>query len=258
MTKVQRPAGRGRRAFGLASAALAGAAAFLWLSDGGRLVQRARPLIEEVDRLAVMAGWPIGEIRLAGHRETSDEAIYAAIGPFATGSLAGVDVERARAALLQLPWIESAIIERQLPDRLLITVKERVVVAIHEIEGRRWLIDRTGRVLGEVATGAAVVPGLLRVSGDGAAAATGGLIEALRRHPNLSDRIAVAERVGGRRWTLRLADGLRVHLPANALEAGLDRFALLLAGGTSVRTALVVDLRLLERPVGAPPANRGS
>jgi cell division protein FtsQ len=68
--------------------------------------------------------------------------------------------------------------------------------------------------------------------------------------PDLRERITAAVRVGGRRWSLKLDDGIDVHLPETGLDnallrlADLDKSQQLLA-----RDVEAVDLRLPDRLV---------
>jgi cell division protein FtsQ len=113
------------------------------------------------------------------------------------------------------------------------------------------LIDATGRVLAAVASTAAVT--LPRVTGDGATAATGELLLLLSHHPALRGELTLAERVGERRWTLWLADGGSIVLPATGETAALAR-AVAIRGALAWR-AIAIDLRVANRPLiaGAPP-----
>ena len=57
------------------------------------------------------------------------------------------------------------------------------------------------------------MPSLPRVAGEGAATEAAHLLAVLAAYPALAGRVDLAERVGGRRWMLRLADGGTVQLP---------------------------------------------
>lgn len=236
----------------LLATALAGSAAFLILTAGGREVRPAGRLLAELDRALVAAGFTIAEVRLAGHRHTGDREIFDALAPYSGGSLLALDVARAQAAIEALPWIERAAIERILPDKLALTVTERTPAAVWIDGGRSVLVDRTGRVLAPVQADLAEALALVRVTGGGAAAAVGELLQALAAAPRIAERVTLAERVGGRRWTLHLTGGLTVHLAADRVGPSLERLAGLLARGIAGGTTGVVDLRLPDR-VGIVP-----
>ncbi len=65
------------------------------------------------------------------------------------------------------------------------------------------------------------------VSGAGAAAPAGEIVDALNAVPELRDRVRDIERIAGRRWDLVLDSGLRAKLPAtNFAEALADLSAI--------------------------------
>ena len=239
----------------LAVIAAMAAIGFLALTGGGSHIRPAGRLLAEIDRIAVNAGFPIGEIRLTGHRHTTDREIYAAMAPFSGGSLAGLDVDAARAAVQALPWVQSAAIERMLPDRLEITISERTPVAVWVRGERRTLVDRTGRELADVPADLAEALALVPLGGETAAEAVDGLLSILAHAGALRDEVVLAERVGGRRWTLHLKGGSRAHLPAENAGRALERLASLLAEGAGGPTNAVIDLRLPDR-IGVVPAAR--
>lgn len=241
--------------FALAGSAAGAAVAFLALTGGGSNVRPTGQLLIELDRLAVSAGFAIAEVRLAGHNHTSDSAIYAAIAPFAGGSLAGLDIEGARAAVEALPWVRTATIERILPDRLAITVTERTPAAVWMEGERRSLVDRTGRRLADVPAELAEALALLPVAGDDAGAGLDELLSALDGAPTARAAIAHAERIGRRRWALHLRGGAVAQMPPGPLAPSLEQLSRLLADGAAVASYSVIDLRLADR-ISVVPAAR--
>jgi cell division protein FtsQ len=207
----------------LVASGLAGAAIFASLTEGGRATRQVTPLYEQIDGLLVALGFGINEVWLTGHRYTIDSELFATLDLEKGGSLVRFDPRKARARIEQLAWVETADVTRVFPDRLRIEVRERTPFAVWLHDGRNALVDATGRVLAHVTPGAA--PELPRVRGSGAPPAAAELFAALRRHPQIAQRVEVAERIGGRRWTLELEGGSRVHLPAMAQATALERLA---------------------------------
>jgi cell division protein FtsQ len=87
-------------------------------------------------------------VTIVGNQETTDQQILAASGMLAHPALLSIDVARDEAALEQLPWIEKAVLARNWPDSVLITVTERNPVARFD-DGAHLLgvVDATGRLL---------------------------------------------------------------------------------------------------------------
>jgi cell division protein FtsQ len=87
---------------------------------------------------------------------------------------------------------------------------------------------------------------LPRIAGEGAAARAAELLALLSAHPALADRLALAERIGGRRWRLRFRDGVTVELPAQGVAEALAQLPELTQA--AARTgANEIDLRVAGR-----------
>jgi cell division protein FtsQ len=259
-----RPRSYGRK-LGLALfATLSGALAFSLLTHGGRETRSIASLLHDAEQALAWAGLGVDQVALSGQRFTSDADIFDAVDLRNARSLLTFDGTAARARIEELPWIETASINRVFPGSLDVRVTERRPLALWVRGERQFLIDDTGRVLSGVKPGAQV--GLPRVAGEGAAEQARALLELIMRYPTIWERLEIAERVGGRRWTLHLRDGLTIHL-------GADREAVALAALTSPDSLgplisghdLIIDLRTrgritvrsVKRPAGAPPAGAG-
>jgi cell division protein FtsQ len=130
-------------------------------------------------------------------------------------------------------------------------------------DGRQWqVVDGLGRLL--PGARAEDHPGLLRLAGKDAPEAAPQLVAALAASPDINGRVAVATRIGTRRWDMRFINGVTVRLPEDpGLEPAIERLAKL-----QVRTALTqrplemidlrskgrVYLRLAEAPVAEAAA----
>jgi cell division protein FtsQ len=98
------------------------------------------------------------------------------------------------------------------------------------------------------------MPSLPQVAGEGAATEAARLFALLADHPALMARVDVAERVGGRRWVLRLADGGTVQLPARGeVEALVQALRVASARGPE---ASEIDVRVPERTLVRAPEGR--
>lgn len=209
---------------------LAALAAF-GLAQGVTLVrnQHAGTVLAKLETWAQLAGLGLDQVTLIGHRYTADTDIFEAIGLKRARTMLSFDPAAAQARLAELPWIQQASLERVFPDRLEVRVTERTPVAVWGRGERSFLIDGAGRTLAQVP--ADVMPELPRVTGEGADSAAAGLFAGLAPFPDLKARIASAERVGGRRWTLRLNGGGAIQLPVEGEAQALAQAAGLLATG---------------------------
>jgi cell division protein FtsQ len=209
---------------------LAALAAF-GLAQGVTLVrnQHAGTVLAKLETWAQLAGLGLDQVTLIGHRYTADTDIFEAIGLKRARTMLSFDPAAVQARLAELPWIQQASLERVFPDRLEVRVTERTPVAVWGRGERSFLIDGAGRTLAQVP--ADVMPELPRVTGEGADSAAAGLFAVLAPFPDLKARIASAERVGGRRWTLRLNGGGAIQLPVEGEAQALAQAAGLLATG---------------------------
>ncbi|HEY7084783.1 MAG TPA: FtsQ-type POTRA domain-containing protein [Hyphomicrobiaceae bacterium] len=213
------------------------------------------PAMAEIERLVELAGFGLTQVSVTGHRYTLDSDIFDAIGFENAHTMLAFDARAAQDRIERLPWVERASIERVLPDRLEVRIFERSPFAVWRRNGRTFLIDATGRVLAAVPPDAML--SLPRVAGDGAAAKAAGLYALLAEHPQLMGRVEIAERVGQRRWVLRLVDGGSVQLPAYGEAEAIARW--LLIADARGPGAVEIDVRVKERTlVRAPEGSKGT
>jgi cell division protein FtsQ len=243
-------------------ATLSGALAFSILSDGGRQTHRMAPLFPRADLVLSWSGLRIDQVAVSGQRLTSDTDIFDAIDMPSARSLLTFDSAGARERIERLPWIATASVSRVFPGTLDIHVTEREPAALWRRGGHEYLIDATGRVLSAVQPGTHM--SLPRVAGEGAATQAQALLDLVMRYPRIRERFKLAERVGERRWTLRLEDGVTVHLGADREAAAFaalssdEDLGQLLSGrdlAIDLRTRGRVAVRPDPHPAGAPAAS---
>jgi cell division protein FtsQ len=201
------------------------------------------PALAEIERIVDLAGFGLTQVSVTGHRFTLDSDIFEALDLGAAPTMLSFDSRAAQDRIERLPWVERASIERIVPDRLEVRISERAPFAVWRRDTRHVLIDRTGRVLAFVAPDA--MPELPRIAGEGAAFAVGRLMDLLASQPALAHQVVLAERIGGRRWALHLADGSTLQLPASREAQALAR-GLLIAAARQAQPG-EIDLRVTER-----------
>ena len=220
-----------------------GIIAFLVFAGLARPLNSPAPALAEIERIIDLAGFGLTQVSVTGHRYTPDSDILDAVGLDSARTMLSFDSRAAQDRIERLPWVERASIERVLPDRLEVRVSERSPFAVWRLGNRNFLIDKSGRILTAVPGDA--MPSLPRVAGEGAATEAARLFALLAGHPALMARVDVAERVGERRWLLRLADGGTVQLPAHGEAEALTR-ALRVASARGPEAG-EIDVRVPER-----------
>lgn len=195
----------------LAVAAIIGAVVAL------RVPQR---LVEAMLAASVRAGFVVGsadDVRVEGLDHLDRAAVVAAVLDDGSTATLGMDLDMVRARLLKLDWVRDAVVARRLPDRIEVTIVERVPAALWQRHGRLALIDATGHVLAiDDLSGYAKLP---LIVGTGAELEYPSLRALLASQPALGHQVDAASWVGGRRWDLMLKSHETVSLPEGYADA---------------------------------------
>jgi len=197
-------------------------------------------------------GLRIAHVDVDGRVKTPEVLLNAAIGAIPGAPILAYSVSAARARIESINWVESATVERRLPNTILVRLVERRPFAVWQHDGKFRLIDRDGQVVTDsnVADFASQLP---LVVGTGAPQAAAALMDALAAQPDIEKRVTAAVRVGERRWNLRLANGIDVLLPEGAEPQALAKLAELEAQHQLLdRPLQAIDMRLPDRLVFRP------
>ncbi len=212
----------------------------------GSLGLMTRQATARVDNFLVNQGVTVDEVRVSGRKFTSKAALSQALGVKGAVSFLRFDLGKARQRVEALHWVDEASIMRFWPDTLIVSLTEKQPIAVWQIDQKLFLVDRDGEVISD--DHHVSFPHLLHVVGKGASRAAPELVELLSLHKRIAPRVRAAIRVGERRWTLRLDNGIDVLLPderpgvALSLLAELqDKFRLL------SRDVEIIDLRQPDR-----------
>jgi cell division protein FtsQ len=193
-------------------------------------------------------GLVVRKILVKGRVETSRKDILRALRLKRGAPILAFKTELARIRVEGLPWVQQAVIERQLPDVIHLHLTERRPLALWQRNGVFSLIDRKGWVipLGDVSAYA----NLIVIIGDDAPTKAGNFFKILAREPQLESQITAAVRVGGRRWNLHLNGQTEVLLPEKGADEAWTHLAKLYKKhGLLFNDLKTIDLRLADRVV---------
>lgn len=167
-----------------------------------------------------------------------------------------VDAARAERRLRDLPWVDTAVVERAFPNKVRVRLTERVAAAIAARPAGGWvLLDRTGRVLAERPERPADLPEIIGAGDTPAPAVT------LDNARPVLDVVAALPEAVRKQVTSATLDGEAVTLhtgvreirigPPTSLAAKVAALSVLLerVGGRSVA---VLDVRVPQAPVVVP------
>lgn len=232
--------------------ARAGAVSFLaitllhGLETGGHLKDPRNPLYGITGDMAGYFGYAARDITIAGLEHQNPNAVLSLIGVRPDGPMIFFDAARAKRILENIDWVEHASVHRQHPNRLAIEIVERQPYAVWQRGGAHYVIDRTGVALSTLS--AKDYPDLFVVTGEGANEGVFQLVNHLEDSPALHSRVRAAARVGLRRWTLYLHNGVRVALPEHNIAAAMAKLDELQRQSAVLDKAVkLIDLRLEDQ-----------
>ncbi|HUZ72265.1 MAG TPA: FtsQ-type POTRA domain-containing protein [Stellaceae bacterium] len=239
---------------GLVAAIVAGlGGSATWFVRSGRMEAAADRLGTWLAGIAADGGFAVDHVAVVGRERTTRQAILEALRVRRGTPILSVDLGAAKARLEALTWVGKAEVERQLPDTIFVRLVERVPLAFWQRDRKLVLIDRDGKI---VPTDRLDTFGsLIVLVGDDAPRHAVALLDMLATEPALYPHVAAAVRVGGRRWNLRLDNGIDVALPEEDPDSAWHRLAALDRHDQLLERKIVaVDLRLPDRLVVRLPA----
>lgn len=200
------------------------------------------------DVFARFLGFDVKEIKITGEKELSEAEIlhHADMPPHV--SLAFLDVEQVRRALMRLPLIEDASVHKLYPNQLAINISERVPFALWQTNGNVRVVSPDGTVVAGLRDGPFM--NLPFVVGEGANARVEEYVRLLSLMGDLRTKVRAGIWVGDRRWTLKFTSGLELKLPEENPDKALREFVRLeLENHLLKKNVLGFDMRQADRLV---------
>lgn len=193
-------------------------------------------------------GFSIKGIYVRGRVETNKKTLLSALRLKYGTPTFSFNPNEAVARLTSLPWISTAIVERQLPDIVNISLVERVPLALWQNNGRFNLIDANGKIIPNQKIGR--FSNLKVVVGRDAPKHASKLLDTISVVPELAKRVKAAIRVGDRRWDIQMDNELEIFLPElEAVSAWVQLAELQVLHNFMEGDVAVVDLRMPDRIV---------
>jgi cell division protein FtsQ len=198
------------------------------------------------------AGFAVKDVLVEGRVHTDPDALRLLIDMKRGDPMFAFHPHAVKAAIEKMPWVQSATVERRLPDTIYIGLTERKAVALWQYRNKLRLVDGKGNVLAE--SGLGDFKDLPLVVGEGAEFQAGALIDLLRGEPELEKKMEAAMLVGGRRWDIRFKNGVTARLPETDPALALARLAKAeKEDGILEKGVTAVDLRDAGRIIVANP-----
>jgi len=199
---------------------------------------------------SVRAGFRVDDISVIGRDKTSSAQLLSVLGIKRGDAIVSIDLAAARHRLEAIPWVRTATIERRLPDRIMLSITERVPIALWQAKGRYYLVDGDGQIIGDQIDDYRHLPLMV---GEGAPDHAQELVALLGAEPSLQGRVTAAAWVGNRRWNITLDAApvaILVQLPDEGAGAAWHDLAMLDKEQNLLQRQIdVVDMRLPDRLV---------
>lgn len=218
----------------------------VWMWNNGMIERAGDQVRWNLIALSGTLGFTVEDVLVVGRSQTTRNDLLKAVRLARGAPILAYDLDEARERIEVLPWVDSASVERMLPDTILLSVVERQPLALWQRKGRFELIDHKGKVI--LKQSIERFSDLLVVVGKDAPENAAALLGILQTQPQLMDLAMSAVRVGGRRWNVRLKGDIDVRLPAERAAAAWSRLAdYERRHGILSRDVRVLDLRLPDR-----------
>ncbi len=215
------------------------------LSQNGVLARWAGEITATAEKMLVSAGFVVREVTVEGRRRTARAELVAAVGLKTGDMIFARPVADIRRDVETLPWVRRADVRRRLPDAIFIRIEERRPFARWQVDGKLYLIDREGVVIGPLKRKRGDLPLLV---GRGAPERVDEVLSLNRKAPLAGRRITAAVLIRGRRWDVELDNGVLIKLPEEGMAAAWRKFAAIVnEGRMPLENIAEIDLRIRGR-----------
>ncbi len=198
--------------------------------------------------LARVLGFGIERVTITGLSGLSEQEVLVAAGLDSKTSLVFFDADEARRQLEATPLIREAAVRKLYPGEVSISLTEREPYALWQVKGELFVIAADGTVIDKMDDGRfAYLP---LVVGKDANIRAGEYLKLLGQAGDFAKHIRAATLVSGRRWNLKLDNGMDVRLPEAKPEVALQRLVSLESDARILdKDVLAIDLRQPDRVV---------
>lgn len=206
---------------------------------------------DEVIALSGKAGLQLQIIEVEGRANTPSDLLLAASELRRGQPIYDIDLKSLHGRIAEIGWVADVTVERRMPSTIHIKLQERIPVALIQTAAGHELIDQSGAVI----TGAAAedFAHLTVVSGQGAAAQAGQMLDLLRTEPELFANVWAISLQSGRRWDVHLRNGIDIRLPEIDPRTAWSRLAMMDHSKNITRRDLaVIDLRIPNQLIVEP------
>ena len=226
--------------------ALLGAVAAYGVLQSGRYAEFVAAQGTIPDLVARTAGFAIKAVTITGARDLSEAEVLSLAGVSPRNSLVFLNVADIRQRLKMVPLIKEASVSKLYPNRLLIEVEERQPFALWQKDGAVSIVASDGTPIDVMKDRR--FERLPLVVGEGANDRLTEYDGVLEAAGDLRERVRAGIYVAGRRWTLKMDNGIEVELPEKNPAEAIARLGSVEHDGHILeRDVISIDLRIPGR-----------
>jgi len=208
----------------------------IWLWHIGWPQKQGEKLVDMGLHTTQKMQFAVKDIIVEGRQQVNKDALLTALGTASGAPILSFDAKEAQSRIAKLPWVATAIVERRLPDTIIVRLVERRPIARWQHDGKTVIIDTEGGELSEATLDQ--FADLPLVVGSDAAGQAQHLLNILSDYPSITQHMMAAVRVGERRWDIHLQPKAIAKLPEKDVPRALSRL-----------TDLINDQKILERDI---------
>ena len=193
----------------------------LWL---GGFIPNIQAAGDKFTKTRLMSmGFVVDHVDVVGEGRISEAEVRARLGVQPGDYLFDMDIETAQARVQSLSWVDTAVIRRLWPNRVVVHINERKPYALWQSNEVIQVVDNSGIVITDAEV--ANFNTLPLVIGQGAAEKASDIWQQIDKHDEIASQVSAIVYVGQRRWDLVLNGDTRVLLPSVNAEDALARLA---------------------------------
>lgn len=198
------------------------------------------------EQVLVATGFVVNDILVEGRKQADPKTILTAVGSMRGDSIFACDPEQTKDRLEKITWIQSAMVQRRLPNTIYIRLVERNPIAVWQQGGKRFLVDEHGAVIENF--NADEFKHLLLISGGEAPRHAKDLLDSFRDFNEVRELVKSAVFISGRRWDLIMKNNIRIKLPERDIPLALKNLQRLVQDRQLEDGRLgTIDLRMPDR-----------
>lgn len=191
-------------------------------------------------------GFALENVGISGQKNTLSSEIVEALNADIGTPIFSVDLDKSLVAISKKPWVKNVVLERKLPNTIIVNLEEREPIALYQFNKEIFVIDRDGEKISNISTDK--FANFILVVGEGANIYASELVDELSANPSLAGKVVNAIRYGQRRWDLTLSENITVKMPQSDFQKAYKYLAKLNEEGKLFGNKVkIVDLRDSEK-----------